>query len=204
MAIYVTASRGMTGMRQKIQNASSFLKKMVKSPQEIGAVLPSGKSLCRAMVKYIGVDANEIYVEVGVGTGVMTSALIAAGIPQENLYLFESEEGFIDELKEKFPKANIIYGDAQYLQKHLCKLGIGKVSKIVSSLPFKSLPKEVGINILEQFDMILKPNGKIVQFTYAVNEPYPKSFKVIRGFNGKRCTYITKNVPPATVWLYTR
>lgn len=191
-------------MRQKIQNASSFLKKMVKSPQEIGAVMPSGKSLCRAMVKYVGVNQDQIYVEVGVGTGVMTAALVAAGIPQENLYLFESEEGFIDELKQKFPKANVIHGDAQFLQKHLCKVGIGKVSKIVSSLPFKSLPKQVGINILEQFDMILKPGGKIVQFTYAVNEPYPKSFKAIGGFNAKRCSYITKNVPPATVWLYER
>lgn len=191
-------------MRQKIQNASSFLKKMVKSPQEIGAVMPSGKSLCRAMVKYVGVNQDQIYVEVGVGTGVMTTALVAAGIPQENLYLFESEEGFIDELKQKFPKANVIHGDAQFLQKHLCKVGIGKVSKIVSSLPFKSLPKQVGINILEQFDMILKPGGKIVQFTYAVNEPFPKSFKAISGFTAKRCSYITKNVPPATVWLYTR
>ncbi|MBL1422216.1 MAG: methyltransferase domain-containing protein [Alphaproteobacteria bacterium] len=191
-------------MRQKFQNASSFIKKMVKSPQEIGAVMPSGKNLCRSMAQHIGVDENEIYVEVGVGTGVMTRALVEAGIPQENLYLFESEEGFIAELKEKFPKANVIHGDAQFLQKYLCQKGIGKVSKIVSSLPFKSLPKPVAANILEQFDMILKPNGKIVQFTYAVNEPYPRSFKNIYGFTANRKNYIAKNIPPATVWLYTR
>uniref|UniRef100_A0A2A4YRA1 16S rRNA (Cytosine(1402)-N(4))-methyltransferase n=1 Tax=OCS116 cluster bacterium TaxID=2030921 RepID=A0A2A4YRA1_9PROT len=191
-------------MRQKIQNASSFIKKMVKSPQEIGAVMPSGKSLCRAMVQNLGVDQDELYVEVGVGTGVMTRALVEAGIPQENLYLFESEEGFIAELKQKFPKANIIHGDAQFLQKYLCQHGVGKVSKIVSSLPFKSLPKSVAANILEQFDMILKQNGKIVQFTYAVNEPYPASFKNICGFKAERKNYIAKNVPPATIWLYTR
>ncbi|PCI85635.1 MAG: hypothetical protein COB24_12255 [Hyphomicrobiales bacterium] len=191
-------------MRQKFQNASSFIKKMVKSPQEIGAVMPSGKKLCRSMAQHIGVDENEIYVEVGVGTGVMTRALVEAGIPQENLYLFESEEGFIAELKEKFPKANVIHGDAQFLQKYLCQNGIGKVSKIVSSLPFKSLPKPVAANILEQFDMILKPNGKIVQFTYAVNEPYPSSFKNTYGFAAYRKNYVAKNIPPATVWLYTR
>lgn len=191
-------------MRQKIQNASSFIKKMVKSPQEIGAVMPSGKSLCRAMVQNVGVDQDELYVEVGAGTGVMTRALVEAGIPQENLYLFESEEGFIAELKEKFPKANVIYGDAQFLQKYLCQLGVGKVSKIVSSLPFKSLPKPVAANILEQFDMILKQDGKIVQFTYAVNEPYPASFKDICSFKADRKNYVTKNIPPATVWLYTR
>lgn len=191
-------------MRQKIQNASSFIKKLVKSPQEIGAVMPSGKNLCKAMVRNVGVDKDAIYVEVGVGTGVVTTELIAAGIPQENLYLFETEEGFIAELEEKFPKANIIFGDAQFLQKHLCKYGVGKVSKIISSLPFKSLPKPVAANILEQFDMILKKDGKIVQFTYAVNEPYPASFKAISGFKANRKNYITKNVPPATVWLYTR
>lgn len=191
-------------MRQKIQSASSFLKKMVKSPQEIGAIMPSGKNLCRAMVQNIGVDLNASYVEVGVGTGVMTQQLVAAGIPQENLYLFESEEGFIAELKQKFPKAHVIHGDAQFLQKYLCQHGIGKVSKIVSSLPFKSLPKSVAANILEQFDMILKQDGKIVQFTYAVNEPYPNSFKNMCGFKAHRKNYITKNVPPATVWLYTR
>lgn len=191
-------------MRKKIQDASSFLKKLVKSPQEIGAVMPSGKNLCRAMVRNVGIDADAIYVEVGVGTGVVTRELVAAGVPQKNLYLFESEEGFIDELKERFPNANVIFGDAQFLQKHLCQYGVGKVSKIISSLPFKSLPKSVGLNILEQFDMILKQDGKIVQFTYAVNEPYPASFKTIAGFKADRKNYIKKNVPPATVWLYTR
>lgn len=191
-------------MRQKIHNASSFLKKLVKSPQEIGAVMPSGKNLCRSMVKHIGVDSESIYVEVGVGTGVVTRELVAAGIPQKNIYLFESEIGFIDELKQRFPKANVIHGDAQFLQKYLCQHGVGKVSKIISSLPFKSLPKTVAANILEQFDMILKQDGKIVQFTYAVNEPYPASFKAIGGFAATRSAYIKKNVPPATVWLYTR
>lgn len=191
-------------MREKIQNASAFLKKMVKSPQEIGAVMPSGKNLCRAMVEIVGVNDDDIYVEVGVGTGVVTRELVAAGVPQKNIYLFESEVGFIAELKEKFPKANVILGDAQFLQKYLCQFGVGKVSKIISSLPFKSLPKPVAANILEQFDMILKKDGKIVQFTYAVNEPYPQSFKMLCGFEAERKKYIKKNVPPATVWLYTR
>lgn len=191
-------------LRQKIQAATSFLKQMAKSPKAIGAVMPSSKSLCRAMVKAVGIDDSEIYVEVGAGTGVVTTQLIAAGIPQKNIYLFESEAGFIETLKQKFPLANIIHGDAQYLQKYLTSFGIGKVSKIISSLPFKSLPKPVAQNILEQYDMILKKDGHIVQFTYAVNEPYPKFFKNDYSFAAKRVTYIAKNVPPATVWLYSR
>ncbi len=154
------------------------------------------------MVQAIGVDEDQLYIEVGVGTGVVTQELVAAGVPEENLYLFESEEGFIKELKEKFPKANVIHGDAQFMQKYLTALGVGKVSRIISSLPFKSLPKSVASNILEQFDMLLKKDGKIVQFTYAVSEPYPTSFKTINNLVAKRAAYIAQNVPPATVWLY--
>lgn len=191
-------------MLRKIQDVSSFVKKLIESPKEIGAVMPSGKNLCRKMVEAIGVDQDAIYVEVGVGTGVVTTQALAAGIPAKNIYMFENEAGFIKELKQKFPECNVIHGDAQVLQKLLTERGIGKVSKIISSLPFKSLPKQVGQNILEQFDMILKDEGKIVQFTYAVTEPYPSGFKQSYGFDCKRAAYIKKNVPPATVWLYSR
>ena len=191
-------------MLSKIQSASSFIKKMVKSPQAIGAVMPSGKKLCRAMVRAADINADDIVVEVGVGTGVVTRQLVAAGIPQKNLYLFENEASFIPELKVQFPDAHIIEGDAQFMQKHLTSLGVGKVSKIISSLPFKSLPKAVCANILEQYDMILRPNGHIIQFTYAVNEPFPRSFKTTAGINACRKAYVAQNVPPATVWVYSR
>ncbi|NRA87765.1 MAG: methyltransferase [Rhizobiales bacterium] len=191
-------------MRHKIKAASTFIKTLVKSPQAIGAVMPSGKKLCRAMVKAIEADQNSIYVEVGAGTGVVTKELIAAGIPPHNIYLFENEINFIPKLKILFPDAHVIHGDVQFLQKHLTALGVGKVSKIISSLPFKSLPQSVVNNILEQFDMVLKKDGKIVQFTYSVNQPYSETFKQQYGFEAEKQAYIPQNIPPATVWLYKR
>ncbi len=191
-------------MIKKITDMASFIHKLLKSPKTIGAVAPSSKRLCRAMIKAIGVDKNTIYVEVGVGTGVMTQQLIEAGIAQENMYLFENELGFIEKLKQQFPKAHVIHGDVQHLQKYLSEMGVEKTSKIISSLPFKSLPKIVGENILSQFNKTLTDDGKIVQFTYGINEPYPKTFKTTHSFTVSRQAYIPQNIPPATVWLYSK
>src|SRR5512142_1741717 len=53
-----------------------FLRSWIEKPLHMGAVMPSGKLLARTMAQYVEVDSEGPVVELGPGTGAITSALI--------------------------------------------------------------------------------------------------------------------------------
>ncbi len=60
----------------------------------MGAVMPSGKLLARTMAQYVDIDSEGPVVELGPGTGAITSALIEHGVDQKRLVLVEYNPGF--------------------------------------------------------------------------------------------------------------
>ena len=73
---------------------------------------------------------------------------------------------------------------------------------IVSSLPFRSLPPEIGAEIERVFFAALRENpaNVLVQFTYGQKSPLhlpPES-----DISGERVTYAWLNFPPARIWIY--
>ena len=55
--------------------------------------MPSGKLLARTMAHYVDVDAEGPVVELGPGTGAITSALVERGVDQKRLVLVEYNRG---------------------------------------------------------------------------------------------------------------
>jgi phosphatidylethanolamine/phosphatidyl-N-methylethanolamine N-methyltransferase len=76
----------------------------------------SGAVLARTMAQYVDVDSTEPVVELGPGTGAITSALIEHGVDQKRLVLVEYNPGFCALLRDRYPHAKVVQGDAYALR----------------------------------------------------------------------------------------
>jgi phosphatidylethanolamine/phosphatidyl-N-methylethanolamine N-methyltransferase len=184
-----------------------FLKRWLRQPLAMGAVIPSGPLLTRALAQtavreIAGRDGHVI--ELGAGTGEVTKALLAAGIAPERLALVERDPELVAFLRRHFRGPRIIEGDAARLPRLLAAEGVAKVAAVVSGLPLLSLPGEIVTGIVHGVFDALPRGAALVQFTYGPAPPVPKALREnlhLVGAHGRR---IWRNVPPAVVWTFRR
>ena len=184
-----------------------FLKRWLRNPFSMGAVVPSGRLLAQAMARatFAEMRGREGHViELGAGTGEVTKALLAVGIPAHRLALIEREPELSAFLRSHFDGPRIGEGDAARLPKLLAEQGIGAVSAVVSSLPLLSLPADVVHGIVKGVFDALPRGGALVQFTYGPSQPVPRALTQELGLVGTRGPRIWRNVPPAVVWTFRR
>ena len=145
-------------------------------------------------------DGN-LVVELGPGTGSVTRALVAAGVPEERLVLVERDRHLHAWLEGQFPRANVLLSDARQLDEILPVGQAGRVSTVVSSLPLNSLPRSERDEIVRAAFRVLSDDGSLVQYTYGVPSPLPCE---ALGLTGRRVAFAAANLPPATVWRFSR
>jgi phosphatidylethanolamine/phosphatidyl-N-methylethanolamine N-methyltransferase len=178
-----------------------FFGRWIKAPHRIGALAPSSRYLGQAMARQIDIRQARLVVELGGGTGSITRALLAAGLPPEKLIVVERDERLHRLLAERFPTLRVLQGDAAQLVALLRPLGITSVSAIVSSLPLLSMPKRLRHRIVDQSFALLGARGNLVQFTYGIASPLPaRDF----GVCGRVVARVWRNLPPAFVWRFER
>ncbi|HVV68663.1 MAG TPA: methyltransferase domain-containing protein [Gammaproteobacteria bacterium] len=173
----------------------SFLKALVKDPAAIGAITPSSHFLGEEMAAHIYYQPGAAIVELGAGTGVITEALLAAGVRPEDLIVIEYSHTFATQLRAHLPHVRIIEGDAANLTTLLRDLP-HPIHSIISSLPLRTLPKLKTEAILQQVVHALAPGGRYIQFTYSLkSSQYPALMHYRRIFS----KIIWRNLPPARV-----
>src|SRR5438552_227381 len=89
-----------------------FFKTFLKDPKAMGAIYPSSKRLAEIMASYVVFSQNQLIVELGSGTGVITQAMLNRGISAERIIAIESSPDLVKNLKERFPKIKVIQGNA--------------------------------------------------------------------------------------------
>ena len=184
-----------------------FLKRWLRRPFAMGAVVPSGPLLARAMAETtVACMEGRVghVIELGAGTGEVTKALLAAGIAPQRLALIERDPELAGFLRQNFPGPQIIEGDAAHLPGLLVANGVERIAAVVSSLPLLSLPSEVVNDIVSGVFETLPTGAAMVQFTYGPKAPVPFAQRDrlhLQGVRGKR---IWRNVPPAVVWTFRK
>ena len=167
----------------------------------MGAVMPSGKLLARTMAQFVDADSAGPVVELGPGTGAITKALIDRGIDQKRLVLVEYNPGFCALLRDRYPQAKVVQGDAYTLRDSLWDVLSAPASAIVSGLPLVTKPMLTRLKLIRDAFMALAPGAPFVQFTYSVAPPIPKS---LPGVSTEASERIWMNLPPARVWVYRK
>ncbi|MBI2707406.1 MAG: methyltransferase domain-containing protein [Proteobacteria bacterium] len=178
-----------------------FLLRALRNPRQLGAVAPSSRHLGALLARHAAVDDHSPIVELGGGSGSLTRAMIKSGIAPHRIYVVELEPTLAAYLKTAFPQVNVVHGNAAELAKILPSEVVGKVHRVVSGLPMINMPEAVRGQILESCFEIMAKGGAYLQYTYS---PRSSINDKTYGLTKKRLGTIFLNIPPATVWQYTR
>jgi phosphatidylethanolamine/phosphatidyl-N-methylethanolamine N-methyltransferase len=187
--------------KPRLDDEVRFLRSWIEKPLHVGAVMPSGRLLARTMAHYVDPYADGPVVELGPGTGAITNALIDRGVDQKRLVLVEYNPGFCALLRDRYPQAKVVQGDAYTLRDTLWNVLGSPATAIVSGLPLVTKPMMTRLKLIRDAFAALAPGSPFVQFTYAVVPPIPKS---LPGVSTEASERIWMNLPPARVWVYRK
>jgi phosphatidylethanolamine/phosphatidyl-N-methylethanolamine N-methyltransferase len=185
----------------RLDDEVRFLRSWIEKPLHMGAVMPSGKVLARTMAEYVDVKSSGPVVELGPGTGAITSALVERGVDPKRLVLVEYNPGFCALLRDRYPKATVVQGDAYALRDALWDVLKAPASAVVSGLPLVTKPMLTRLKLMRDAFVALAPGAPFVQFTYSVAPPIPKA---LPGVSTEASERIWMNLPPARVWVYRK
>jgi phosphatidylethanolamine/phosphatidyl-N-methylethanolamine N-methyltransferase len=185
----------------RLDDEVRFLRSWIVKPLHMGAVMPSSKLLARTMAQYVDVESKGPVIELGPGTGAITNALIEHGVDQKRLVLVEYNPGFCALLRDRYPQAKVVQGDAYALRASLDDVLDAPASAVVSGLPLVTKPMLTRLKLIRDAFMALAPGAPFVQFTYSVAPPIPKS---LPGVSTEASERIWMNLPPARVWVYRK
>jgi phosphatidylethanolamine/phosphatidyl-N-methylethanolamine N-methyltransferase len=185
----------------RLDDEVRFLRSWIEKPLHMGAVMPSGRVLARTMAQYVNINSTAPVVELGPGTGAITNALIERGVDQKRLVLVEYNPGFCALLRDRYPHAKVVQGDAYKLRDSLWNVLSAPASAVVSGLPLVTKPMLTRLKLIRDAFGALAPGAPFVQFTYSVAPPIPKS---LPGVSTEASERIWMNLPPARVWVYRK
>jgi phosphatidylethanolamine/phosphatidyl-N-methylethanolamine N-methyltransferase len=185
----------------RLDDEVRFLRSWIEKPLHMGAVMPSGRVLARTMAQYVDIKSSGPVVELGPGTGAITNALIEHGVDQKRLVLVEYNPGFCALLRDRYPHARVVQGDAYKLRDSLWDVLNVPASAVVSGLPLVTKPMLTRLRLIRDAFLALAPGAPFVQFTYSVVPPIPKS---LPGVSTEASERIWMNLPPARVWVYRK
>jgi len=137
-----------------------------------GAIAPSGRFLGRALARYVGGEPQrpQRLLEVGPGTGAVTSHIVQRMAPGDSLDLVELNTEFVRRLNERFASEPAFQRVAARAQVFHCRLEELPATEgydlIISGLPLNNFSvADVEVN-LAAYTRLLRPGGVLSFFEY--------------------------------------
>jgi phosphatidylethanolamine/phosphatidyl-N-methylethanolamine N-methyltransferase len=186
-----------------LTDTTLFLQEWFANPQRTGSVAPSSRQLAAAMAHWLPANPDSFVLELGPGTGAVTDALIKRGLREDRLVAIERNPKMARLLREKFPRAQIINGDAWHLD-HLLRSRrepIESVGAVISSLPLLNFPPEEAEALTQKIRSVLEPDGNWVQYSYHLGK---KQVRGAASFKLRASKIVWLNFPPARVSVFKK
>jgi phosphatidylethanolamine/phosphatidyl-N-methylethanolamine N-methyltransferase len=194
-----TADQPSSASAGSTSNPWLFFRRWIANPLEMGSIVPSSPSLCRRIVRAVRRAPEEHVVELGAGTGVVSRALLAGGVPAEKLTVVEIVPSMAAWLAETLPGANVVTGDARDLPGVLPPTMQGRVGTVICGIPLVLLPLTEQRRFIDAIQAIAPGRG-FLHYSYCVTSPLPAAK---HGLRAHREAWTPLNFPPASVWRYT-
>ncbi|NUO00778.1 MAG: methyltransferase [Saprospiraceae bacterium] len=173
-----------------------FFKEGIRNIRTTGTITRSSRFLCREMIRPVDFEKAKIIVELGAGDGVITRHILKNMKQDALLISFEINDKFCEILRNIHdPRLVVVEDSAEHISAQLKAHGFEQADYIISALPFLSLPKDLGINILRKSAAALKDGGIFVQMQYSLllKHLYDSIFDKVS------LRFVPINVPPAFV-----
>jgi phosphatidylethanolamine/phosphatidyl-N-methylethanolamine N-methyltransferase len=178
-----------------------FFKGWIDKPRAVGSIVPTSGVTARRMASVVDPSSGLPVLELGPGTGVITRAILQAGIKPENLWSIEYSEDFVRHLRRDYPGVNIIQGDAFDLDATLGAARDTVFDSVISGVPLLNFPVPKRVAYVEDLLDRIPVGRPIVQITYGPVSPVPPG----RGnYTVEHFDFILRNIPPSRLWIYRR
>lgn len=188
-------------LAERIEDEVRFFKTWATSPIKMGAFSPTSRGLARLMVRLAEPDPAGYTLEIGSGTGVVTQAMLDAGLSPDKIVCVEYDKDFCGLLRKRFPDIAIIRGDALDLDGTLGEYRDLTFSAVLSGLPLLNVPRAKRSPYIESLLDRMVPGGKVTQLSYS---PVAPQNAVPGRFTVEGSKWVTLNLPPGRVWVYRR
>jgi phosphatidylethanolamine/phosphatidyl-N-methylethanolamine N-methyltransferase len=184
---------------QPVSNPWMFFRRWMANPLQMGSIVPSSRTLCRNVAKQMRHAPDEAVLELGAGTGVISRALLDAGLPPEKLYVVEIVPTMAAHLRRVLPGVNVIEGDARLLPDLLPEHVRNRIGTVVCGIPLVLLPVPEQARFIDAIEAVAPGRG-FLHYSYCVTSPLPYKRHAL---TAKRESWTPLNFPPASVWRYT-
>ena len=181
-----------------VANPWMFFRRWLANPLQMGSVVPSSAALCRRIVRTTRCAPDEIVLELGAGTGVISRALLASGLPPERLFVVEIVPDMAAHLRRVLPGVNVIEGDARQLSSLLPDKWHGRVGTVVCGIPLVLLPIAEQRRFIDAIEAVAPGRG-FLHYSYCATSPLPWRKHRLAA---RREAWTPLNFPPASVWRY--
>ncbi|MGD8350836.1 MAG: methyltransferase domain-containing protein [Gammaproteobacteria bacterium] len=176
---------------------NTMLARFLQSPRTIGCVCASSPFLGRALTEMIGPDPDTRVLELGSGTGSITAQILLRLASPDLLTCIEIDRQMCAQFRKSFPGIKLLEMDCRKIE---ATFGGQTFSNIVSSLPYRSLPRATTDSIFEQKISLSNRRTVISMFSYDfVFNEYQRRYPIrLIG-----CQNVWLNLPPAKVYHFT-
>jgi phosphatidylethanolamine/phosphatidyl-N-methylethanolamine N-methyltransferase len=176
-----------------------FFRRWLANPLQTGSIVPSSPALCARVVAQTRLQPDEAVLELGAGTGVISRALLAAGIPADRLFVVEIVRDMAEHLRRVLPGVQVVQGDARELPKLIPRRWHGRIGTVICGIPLVLLAHLEQRRFIDAIDAVAPARG-FLHYSYCATSPLPARKHKLAA---KREAWTAKNFPPASVWRYT-
>ncbi|WP_306117393.1 MULTISPECIES: methyltransferase domain-containing protein [unclassified Roseitalea] len=178
-----------------------FLREMMRSPRLVGSITPTSRPTAAEMARHVDVGSGLPVLELGPGTGPVTAAILARGLAPDKLYAVEYSADLCAHLGTSFPDIHVINANAFDLDRALADVDHERFDSIVSGVPMLNFPQPERNALLNDALSRIASGRPFIQITYGTRPPIEPSDPAVAMRRSRR---VLRNVPPASVWIYTR
>ena len=162
------ARRSQKPLMPQPEHPLAFFKGFLERPKEVGSIIPSSRWMERRITRTAEVATANVIIELGPGTGGTTKALLAAMRPDARLLAIEINPDFCDLLRDSIddPRLIVHHGSAADIPEALVKHDLDAPDAVLSGIPFSTMPRTLGIQVLESVKQSLAPGGRFVAYQF--------------------------------------
>jgi phospholipid N-methyltransferase len=189
-------------MRPQPDDRLAFFQGFLRKPRQVGSIIPSSRFLERRIARAARIESARLVVELGPGTGGTTRALLRQMRPDARLLAIEIDPDFVSVLRRLIPdpRLSVHQGSAADLRQILAKHELGAPDVILSGIPFSTMTRPLGREILRAVHDALEPGGVFV--AYQVRD----RVKILGSevFGRAQTDMVLLNVPPMRVYRWEK
>lgn len=152
-----------------------FVQRFISCPKSIGSLLPSSNKLGLCITDKVSTKEYcqpARYLEIGGGSGALTSHIVKSMHPLDQLDVVESDPKFCSILRDKFNHLpNVAVHEVSILN-----FEGGDYDALVSSLPLNAFKAQMVREILRKYKTLVKKEGSLSYFEYLGVEKIKQTF----------------------------